>query len=91
MTTKFSLLSESLHARIPKKVMEELDLLASTLGRSRNWVFNEAIKQFLEINQWQSELIKTRLRESEKAKAQFILHDKIMKQKENRLRKKLKI
>ncbi|HZE86854.1 MAG TPA: ribbon-helix-helix domain-containing protein [Methylomirabilota bacterium] len=89
MTTIAKKQSESLHARVPHALLEELDRIASGIGRSRNWVFNEAIKQYLDIQQWQTELIEQRLIESENSKAKFVAHNKIMKKYEKRLKAKI--
>ena len=91
MTTIVNKQTESLHARIPQQTIEELDRIASSIGRSRNWVFNEAIKQYLEVQQWQIDVIKKRLSESKSKKAKFILHDEIMEKQEKRLKEKLGI
>lgn len=91
MTTIINKPSESLHARIPQEILTELDKIAVNLGRSRNWVLNEALKQFLDVQQWQTELIEQRLLESESSKAKFIAHDEIMEKHEKRLKKKLNI
>ena len=89
MTTVINDQTKSLHARIPQEILEGLDRIASSIGRSRNWVFNEALKQYLEVQQWQTELIKERLTESESSKAKFIPHNEIMKRQEKRLKAKL--
>lgn len=81
--------TESLHARIPQETMTELDRIAGSIGRSRNWVFNEALRQYLEIQHWQIELIKERLSQSKDADAKFISHEAVMKRQEKRLKKKL--
>jgi predicted transcriptional regulator len=91
MTTILNKQTESLHARIPQELVKELDCIAASLGRSRNWLFNEAIKQFLDIQQWQTELIEQRLIESEDSKAKFIDHDEIMRRQEKRLKRKLNV
>ncbi|HUD44821.1 MAG TPA: ribbon-helix-helix protein, CopG family [Patescibacteria group bacterium] len=83
--------TESLHARIPQGILEELDNIANSVGRSRNWVFNEALKQYLDVQQWQLALIKERLSQVEEPTAKFILHDKVMDRQEKRLKKKLDI
>lgn len=81
--------TESLHARIPQETITKLDRIADSIGRSRNWVFNEALRQYLEIQQWQVELIKERLSQSEDKNAKFISHEEIMKRNEKHLKKKL--
>jgi predicted transcriptional regulator len=91
MTTVLNKQTESLHARIPQGLVKELDRIAASLGRSRNWIFNEAIIQYLEVQQWQTELIEQRLNESEDTNAQFLSHDEIMRRQEKRLKSKLTI
>lgn len=83
--------SESLHARIPGDVLKDIDQIASNIGRSRNWVFNEALKQYLEIQQWQTEVIEQRIAESENLNAKFTEHNQIMGKYEKRLKAKLNI
>ena len=91
MTAIINKQSESLHARIPQEILQDLDSIASSLGRSRNWVFNEAIKQYVDVQKWQIELINQRLTQSEKPNARFISHSEIIKNQEKRLKSKLKI
>ncbi|MGY6533648.1 CopG family ribbon-helix-helix protein [Glycocaulis sp.] len=37
--------------------VEEIDALASAMDRSRNYIVNQAIEQYLEANAWQMERI----------------------------------
>lgn len=89
MTTITSKPSESLQASIPQDILEELDRIAAIIGKSRNWVFNEALKQYLDVQRWQIELIHKRFVESESKKAEFIPHDKFMEKKERQLKARL--
>jgi predicted transcriptional regulator len=94
MTTtanKQSLQSESLHARIPSEILDDIDRLANAFGRSRNWVFNEALKQYLDMQKWQIALIKERFREAKKSKAEFTPHNDVVKKQRKRLREKLRV
>jgi len=91
MTTLINKQTDSLHARIPEGILEELDAIAKNLGRSRNWVFNEALKQYLEIQKWQVSLIEDRLAESQSKNAPFIDNEKVMKRQEKRLKAKLSL
>lgn len=91
MTTILGKQTDSLHARIPQEVLEELDIVASSMGRSRNWVFNEALQQYLETQKWQIELIEDRLAESQRKHATFISHHKVLKRQEKRLKAKLSV
>lgn len=44
--------------RAAKEMVSEIDALASAMDRSRNYVINQAIQQFLETNAWQVERIR---------------------------------
>jgi predicted transcriptional regulator len=81
--------TESLHVRIPQEIREELDRIATTMDRSRNWVVTEAIEQYLEVQRWQIDLIRERLAEAESGTATFIPHEEVMERHEKRLREKL--
>lgn len=48
-------LSEPITIRTSK--IREIDALASAMDRSRNYVVNQAIEQYLEANTWQMERI----------------------------------
>lgn len=48
--------------RAAKETVDEIDALASAMDRSRNYVVNEAIRQYLATNAWQVERIKAGLK-----------------------------
>ncbi len=83
--------TESLHARVPQGILQDLNRIAQSHGRSRNWIFNEALRQYLEVQQWQIDLIKQRLTESTKKNAKFISHKHVITRQEKHLKKKLAI
>lgn len=47
--------SEPITIRTAK--VTEIDALASAMDRSRNYIVNQAIEQYLEVNAWQMERI----------------------------------
>lgn len=47
--------------RAAKDMMSEIDVLATAMDRSRNYVINQAIRQFLDTHAWQVERIKAGL------------------------------
>ena len=47
--------TEAFTIRADSKKVQELDKLASTLDRPRNYLVNQAIDNLLEIHQWQIE------------------------------------
>jgi len=49
--------TEPITIRTDKKNVADIDALATALDRSRNYVLNQAIQQYLEINAWQVERI----------------------------------
>lgn len=50
--------------RTAKETVDEIDALASAMDRSRNYVINQAIQQYLDANAWQVERIKAGLEDA---------------------------
>lgn len=50
--------------RAAKDMVSEIDALASAMDRSRNYVINQAIQQYLETHAWQVERIKAGLEDA---------------------------
>lgn len=44
--------------RAAKEMVSEIDQLAAAMDRSRNYIINQALQQYLEGNAWQIERIK---------------------------------
>ena len=55
--------------RLPAEKQEQLEAIASRLDRSRNWLVNEAIDNYLNVYEWQEEQIQMALDEAKTAKA----------------------
>jgi predicted transcriptional regulator len=51
MTVTFSVRTE-------EETRNQVDQIAGSLDRNRNWVINEAIQNYLELHQWQLQKIK---------------------------------
>lgn len=51
--------------RIDDNVLDRVDGLATDLSRSRSWVINQAIKQFLDYEEWFVQEVKDGLKEVE--------------------------
>jgi predicted transcriptional regulator len=56
---------------VPPEVQEKLDAIAQGLDRSRNWIVNQAIDQYLELYEWQREKIQARLNRANSNQATF--------------------
>ncbi len=52
--------------RLDADKVEALDHVAKALDRDRTYVLNEAVRNYLEVQQWQIEHIKAGLRQAER-------------------------
>lgn len=50
--------------RASKDAVNEIDALATAMDRSRNYIVNQAIQQYLEANAWQIERIRAGLEDA---------------------------
>ena len=75
--------------RMPVKTQEKLDKIAGRLDRSRNWLVNQAVEQYLELYDWQTERIRARLQEAENG-GEFLSHDEAMQELESKAQARLK-
>lgn len=53
--------TEPITVRAAKEIVNEIDALAAAMDRSRNYIVNQALRQYLETNAWQVERIKAGL------------------------------
>ena len=51
--------------RIEPEQQKKLDVIATQLDRSRNWVAKQAISDYLDVYQWQTAKIEQALKDSE--------------------------
>lgn len=58
--------STNLTIRIPVKSQKKLDRIASDLDRSRNWLINKAVENYLDVYEWQEKRTRERLKKAEK-------------------------
>lgn len=49
--------TEPITIRTTKETVDEIDALAAAMDRSRNYVINQALRQYLETNAWQVQRI----------------------------------
>ncbi|GJL50812.1 CopG family ribbon-helix-helix protein [Candidatus Nitrospira salsa] len=52
--------------RMPVKTQKKLERIAADFERSRNWLINEAIENYLDVHQWQEQRIRQRLKRADK-------------------------
>ncbi|MGO9267110.1 MAG: CopG family ribbon-helix-helix protein [Candidatus Binataceae bacterium] len=58
-------MSEVMTIRVDRKTKTRLEKLAKTMERSKSFVAAEAIRAYVELNEWQIEGIKTALKEAD--------------------------
>jgi len=64
--------------RVPPDTQKKLDHIAASFDRSRNWLINEAIENYLDIYEWQEKRIAERLGKAEKG-GKFLNSDQVDK------------
>ena len=58
-------MNTTLSLRIPKNVVDQLGLLASATGKSRNFIAVQGIKDFIEREAWQVQEIQRAIKEAD--------------------------
>src|SRR5262245_35566459 len=70
--------TENVTVRMPPDTQKKLGKIAASMDRSRNWLINQAVEQYLELYDWQAEQIRQRLATAENG-GKFISHDDAMR------------
>lgn len=81
--------TENVTVRMQPDTHKKLDKIAASLDRSRNWLINQAVEQYLELYDWQTEQIRERLDTAEKG-GKFISHDEAMSRIEAKIKARRK-
>jgi predicted transcriptional regulator len=81
--------TENVTVRLPPATQKKLGKIAASMDRSRNWLINQAVAQYLELYDWQTEQIRQRLLEAENG-GQFIAHDDAMRRIEAKIQARRK-
>jgi len=75
--------------RMPPDIQKKLGKIAASMDRSRNWLINQAVEQYLELYDWQTEQIRQRLHDAEHG-GEFVSHDDAMRRIEAKIQARLK-
>ena len=70
-------MSTTFTIRLDDQTKEKLEHLAKATARSKSYLVSNAIKELLEINEWQIREIKTALKEADRIDARFIEHEAV--------------
>jgi len=76
-------MSDPLTLRLERRLKTRLDRLAKATDRSRAWLAAEAVKHYLELNEWQIAAIREGVRDAEKGR--FVSHERLKVKWEKRL------
>jgi RHH-type transcriptional regulator, rel operon repressor / antitoxin RelB len=70
-------MSTTLTIRLDDHTKERLEHLAKATARSKSYLVTNAIKEFIALNEWQIQEIRTTLREADQPEAKFIDHEEV--------------
>lgn len=73
--------TEAFTVRAESELVHQLDHLADSLDRSRNYLVNQALKEYLEHHAWQIEKIAQGIAAAERG--ELIAHDDVMREMED--------
>jgi predicted transcriptional regulator len=83
--------AKNFNVRMPEDRISELEQLAKQLDRTRNWLINDAVRWYLEVQKEQIAEIERRLAEIDRGEAEFVPHDVVVKRGRERLQAKLSL
>jgi predicted transcriptional regulator len=70
---------ETLAVRIDDEMRSRIDALAEGLGQSRSTLINEALRQYVDHQEWQVEIIRSRSRALAAGSVAGVPHDQAIK------------
>jgi predicted transcriptional regulator len=79
--------TEAFTVRAESNLVNQLDHLADTLDRSRNYLVNQALKEYLEQHAWQIEKIGQGITAADRG--ELVDHDIVMKEMEDLIESKI--
>ena len=69
--------SENLTVRVKPDTKSRLDALARATKRSKSYVIEEALEQYLDVNEWQIKGIEEALTEADSPGAEWVVHEDV--------------
>ena len=68
---------EPFTVRLDTKLKQKLEALAVSTQRSKNWLAEEAIAEFVKRESWQIEQIEQAIQKADSAEANWISHEEV--------------
>ncbi len=69
--------SKTMTLRLDAGTLQRLDRLAAMTERSKAWLAAQAIKDYIELNEWQTRAIHAAVRNADRRGTKFIDHEKV--------------
>jgi len=63
--------------RLDTMTLKRLDQLAEVTERSKAWLAAQAVKDYLELNEWQTQAIAAAVKRANSHSARFVDHEKV--------------
>ena len=70
-------MSTTFSVRLDDETKDRLERLAKEVGRAKTYLCAEAIKEYLDVNEWQIQAIKEAVKEANKPDAEWTDHEDI--------------
>ena len=80
--------TEAFTVRAESNIVHQLDYIAGSLDRSRNYLVNQAIQEYLETHAWQVEKITQGIEAADRG--ELVEHDQVMQEMEALIEQKAK-
>ncbi len=68
----------AISARIPEELSREVDRVAEAIQRSRSWVVEEAIREYVKEQEWQTRATQEAMKDYRSGTAILVPHDEVM-------------
>lgn len=69
--------SRTMTLRLDAATLRRLDQLAEVTDRSKAWLAAQAVRDYLELNEWQTQAINAAVKRADSRGAKFIDHEKV--------------
>jgi RHH-type transcriptional regulator, rel operon repressor / antitoxin RelB len=69
--------SKTMTLRLDIETLQRLDEIARATDRSKAWLAAQAVKAYVDVNEWQTKAIEEAVRKANRRGAKFIDHEKV--------------
>ena len=79
----------NLTVRVKTSTKARIDALAQSTRRSKSYVIEEALEQYLDVNEWQIKGIEEALAEADNPNANWVKHEDVLAKREAKVADKM--